>query len=194
MDGLGHGQHPESPGHDGHGHQENIDETFEVPPPPPGLYDLAFVQSPNSTSATNTSSTPPSPRSWATMSPTSRAEFLSQIRADSSDNSLVWDNNSSQLALSSPEVGIYQPSPNSSTDDVFVSDSSRTSTPYFQRITRSMVSSGEYDQLSPIPHRIPFDRNISQRRPIRLRVHWTDQPAAIQDRTAEPATQSPTHH
>ena len=133
-----------------------------------------------------------SPLSVCTMSPSSKSEMLAQLESSSVDSdlqSLAWDNDPSLLDLTnagslevnvSDEEDLYSPnwdSLDSSEADDNEADSSvfeasfRSSSPH--RITRSMTSSGEYENtLSPIP----FVRNSQLRRPL---VRWQQSVPAI---------------
>lgn len=118
-----------------------------------------------------------------TMSPASRAQLQRHFDASSSDQdspaSLQWDNLDTLTNLSNPldTTRLYSPQEDDDTHtepDTSAMDSSwRSSTPV--RITRSMVSSGEYElTLSPVP----FDRNSRLRRPI---IRWQSFVPEIRD-------------
>lgn len=135
-----------------------------------------------------------------TMSPNTREELAKDLEGTDTDTeshpSLAWDNSEMLTNLSDPleNTNLYSPSRDTvdeeeredgiDFDDPSILESSwRSSTP--ARVTRSMVSSGEYElTMSPIP----FVRNSRLRRPV---VRWQNTASPISDTGAAAATRQP---
>ena len=105
--------------------------------------------------------------SVTSMSPTSRQSLENHFQESSSNSedieSMTWDHSTDILADLEIPV-FYRTDEEDSLSDEVLGSSLRSSTP--RRITRSLVSSGEYEMtLSPIP----FIRNSRLRRPC---VRW----------------------
>ena len=109
-------------------------------------------------------------------------------RSSTGTDSLAWDNSECTTTLTNPLdlTRLYSPQENDDThseppdecmteQEVSIMESSwRSSTP--GRVTRSMVSSGEYElTLSPIP----FERNSRLRRPLVRSLNWAPEIADI---------------